>query len=186
MKKKYYLQFIIMATILLISCDQRPTLQSYYVEKMEDSSFLIVNLPFELKDLFKNDLTPEETKVIANVEKLNLLIFRLKKGEELKYQRELSQIKSILENKKYHALMDFKAFNKGQGRLMFEGETDRIKEGIVFLNSTKMGFGVLRILGSDINPTALMKLAKKINPNQLKEQLNSSSLNLGGLFEDVN
>lgn len=56
--------------------------------------------------------------------------------------------------------MEFKAFDKGQGKFLFEGETDRIEEGIVFVSANEMGFGVLRILGDQINPTSLLTLSK--------------------------
>jgi hypothetical protein len=51
---------------------------------------------------------------------------------------------------------------------LFEGATDKIEEGIVFLSATDKGFGVLRILGSEINPAILMGLIKKVDPDQLE------------------
>jgi len=57
--------------------------------------------------------------------------------------------------------MDFKAFDKAQGNFLFEGQTDRIEEGIVFVRSDALGFGVLRILGDQINPASLLSLSKK-------------------------
>lgn len=52
--------------------------------------------------------------------------------------------------------MDFKAFDKAQGNFLFEGETDNIEEGIVFVDAENIGFGVLRILGDGINPNVLL------------------------------
>ena len=79
--------------------------------------------------------------------------------------------------------MDFKAFDKGQGKLLLEGATDKIEEGIVFLSATDKGFGVFRILGSEINPAILKGLIKKVDPDQLEEQLKSSTASLGSIFE---
>jgi hypothetical protein len=79
--------------------------------------------------------------------------------------------------------MDFKAFDKAQGSVLFEGNTDQIEEGIVFLNSTKMGFGVLRIIGTDMNPAVIMTLAKKVDPNQMKKQLGSTADVFKGIFD---
>ena len=78
--------------------------------------------------------------------------------------------------------MNFKAFDKGQGKLLFEGETDRIEEGIVFVNAKKMGFGVLRILGTDINPIVLSRLVKKVDPKKLEEELKSIVGDLGNIY----
>jgi len=49
-----------------------------------------------------------------------------------------------------------------------KGKTDRIKEGIVFVNAKNLGFGVLRILGDEINPAGLLSLSKKIDPDQFE------------------
>ncbi len=182
MKKKYFFLWTMLTAFLFISCEQGPTLQTYFVEKMEDPAFLIVNLPFKLENLLKDNLTQEEQEAIAGVGKLNLLFYRLKEEKEVEYKKELNQITTILENEKYQHLMDFKAFDKGQGKLMFEGETDRIKEGIVFVNAKKMGFGVLRILGSDINPILLSRLVKKVDPKKLEEELKSTMGELDEIF----
>jgi len=78
--------------------------------------------------------------------------------------------------------MNFKAFDKGQGSFMFEGETDQVEEGIVIVSIQDNGFGVLRILGSEINPVALSKLIKKVSPSLLKKEISSSSSGLKNLF----
>lgn len=182
MKKKYFFLWTMLTAFLFTSCEQGPTLQTYFVQKMEDPAFLIVNLPFKLDNLLKDDLTQDEQEALAGVGKLNLLFYRFKEEREANYKMELNQINTILENKKYQHLMDFKAFDKGQGKLLFEGETDRIEEGIVFVNAKKMGFGVLRILGTDINPIVLSRLVKKVDPKKLEEELKSTVGDLGNIY----
>ena len=48
-----------------------------------------------------------------------------------------------------------------------------------------MGFGVLRILGDEINPAGLLSLSKKINIDQFERQIKSSigTLPLGDFIE---
>ena len=46
-----------------------------------------------------------------------------------------------------------------------------------------MGFGVLRIIGSDMDPGVIMSLAKKANPDQMKKQFGSSVGVLDGIFD---
>ena len=46
------------------------------------------------------------------------------------------------------------------------------------------GFGVLRILGSDINPASLVTLVKKVDPNLFKQQLKFSFGSIEELFSD--
>ena len=79
--------------------------------------------------------------------------------------------------------MDFKDFDKAQGNLLFEGKTDQIEEGIVFVDASEMGFGVLRILGDQINPAALLSLSKKIDHKQFENQIKSSVGSLGNFFD---
>ena len=79
--------------------------------------------------------------------------------------------------------MDFKAFDKAQGNFLFEGETNSIDVGIVFLSVDEMGFGLLRILGDQINPAALLTLNKKIDSDQLEGQIKNSIGSLGYLLE---
>ncbi|MEK9614328.1 MAG: DUF4252 domain-containing protein, partial [Flavobacteriaceae bacterium] len=172
---------VLLIAVGLSSCNQSPSLQGYYVEKLEDPSFLIVNIPVQLKTLFNEDLTLEENKVIESVGKLNLLFYQKKEGKEDEYKNELLTLNSILSQKRYQHLMDFKAFDQAKGSFLFEGEIDQVEEGIVFLSSEKMGFGVLRMIGSNINPALLMQLIKKMDADKLEDQIKSS---VGSLFKD--
>ena len=181
MKKKNSIWLVLLIAVGLTSCNQSPSLQGYYVEKLEDPSFLIVNIPIELNSLFNEDLTLKEKKIIESVGKLNLLFYRKKEGEDEEYKNELFKLNTILSQARYQHLMDFKAFDKAKGSFLFEGEIDQVEEGIVFLSSEKMGFGVLRMIGTDINPTQLMQLAKKIDTSKLENQIKSS---VGSFFKD--
>ena len=58
MKKKAIYFITMLAGLLFISCGQGPSLQQYFVEKMDDSAFLIVNIPLNLDSLFlKKDIS---------------------------------------------------------------------------------------------------------------------------------
>jgi hypothetical protein len=181
MRKTLWISLVV--GTLFVSCGKSPSLQSYYVEKMDDASFFIINLPIQLDSLFANNLTAKEQSALESIDKLNLLFHRSKEGQEEKYKNELSKVTTILAQDKYQHLMDFKAFDKAQGSIMFEGSSDQIEEGIVFVNSTKMGFGVLRIIGSDMEPAVIMTLVKKVNPDQMKKQLGSTAEILKGIFD---
>tara|TARA_B110000285_G_scaffold233054_1_gene305736 strand:+ start:2907 stop:3374 length:468 start_codon:yes stop_codon:yes gene_type:complete len=149
---------------------------------MEDASFLIINLPFQLESLFDQDLSEQEQMIVSSIEKLNLLLYLPKEKQKEKYEKELVTISQILTQKRYQHLMDFRAFEKAEGSLLFEGSTDAVEEGIVFLKIGKKGFSVLRILGSDINPASLMNLVKKVDLKLLKKQLKYSIGSIEGLF----
>ena len=183
MKKKAFYFLTLLAGIVTISCEQGPSLQQYFVEKIDDPSFLIVNLPIKIDSLFKDNITAQEQKAVANVGKLNLLFYKKSDDQTEKYKTEVDRVKKILSAKRYQHLMDFKAFDKAQGNFLFEGETDSIDEGIVFVSADEMGFGVLRILGDQINPAALLTLSKKIDSDQLEGQIKNSLGSLGNFLE---
>ena len=78
MKKRALILITLIIGIVTNSCEQAPSLQQYFVEKMDDSSFLIVNLPIQIDSLFQEDTTDSEREVIANIGKLNLLFYKKK------------------------------------------------------------------------------------------------------------
>lgn len=174
MKKKALYFLTLLTGIVFFSCESSPSLQQYFVEKMDDSSFLIVNLPINLDSLFTQEITPKEREAIASVGKLNLLFYKKDANDTAKYSSEVARVQHILSDKRYQHLMDFKAFDKAQGNFLFEGQTDRIEEGIVFVRSDALGFGVLRILGDQINPASLLSLSKKLDADQVENQLKNS------------
>jgi len=183
MKKKVLYLVPLLIGILSISCKQGPSLQQYFVEKMDDPSFLIVNLPLPLDSLFKKDLTPQEQALIKGVNKLNLLVHRKDTTNTAGYLNEVAQLKDILAASRYQHLMDFKAFDTAQGNLLFEGELDQIDEGIIFIEVEQFGFGVLRVLGTQINPGVLVGLGEKINEEQLKKNLEGTIGTLGAFLD---
>ena len=73
MKKRALILITLLIGIVANSCEQAPSLQQYFVEKMDDSSFLIVNLPIQIDNLFQEEITDSERELIANIGKLNLL-----------------------------------------------------------------------------------------------------------------
>lgn len=183
MKRKALNLIILLIGVITFSCEQAPSLQQYFVEKMDDPSFLIVNLPIQIDSLFQKDISEKERETIAGIGKLNLLFYKKDKDQPKKYKAEVERVKAILTAERFEHLMDFKAFDKAQGNFLFEGETDNIEEGIVFVDAENIGFGVLRILGDGINPSALLSLSKKIDANQLENQIKSSVGSIGNLIE---
>ena len=169
--------------MLFVSCEKTASIQSYFVSKMDDSSFFIVNLPIQLNSFFSKKLSFEEQNAVKNIDKLNLLIFLLNEGQEEKYDKELEEISAILSQKQFQILMNFKAFDNSKGSLLINGEGDLFEEVIVFFNSTKIGFGVLRIVGSDIDPGIIVALANKADPDLIKKQFGSFKEELKGLFD---
>lgn len=152
----------VLMTSFLFSCSDTMSLQKYYVEKTEDADFIIVNLPIDLQQFLKDELTPEELITMESIRKLNVLIFRGNDQNTTKMEREIRVLDQIISQKKYNSLTDF-GMLKTKGKLVFLGTEDKIDEGVVYVRNQDMGLAVVRILGNDMNPSALLLLTKKIN-----------------------
>lgn len=81
MKKRAAILMTLLIGIIVNSCEQATSLQQYFFEKMDDSSFLILNLPIHIDSLFQEEITYSEREMIANIGNLNLLeiLWNLKK-----------------------------------------------------------------------------------------------------------
>lgn len=152
----------VLMTSLFFSCSDTMSLQKYYVEKTEDADFIIVNLPIDLQQFLKDELTPEELITMKSIRKLNVLIFRGNDQNATKMEREIRALDQIISQEKYNSLTDF-GMLKTKGKLVFLGAEDKIDEGVVYVRNPDMGLAVVRILGNDMNPSALLLLTNKIN-----------------------
>ena len=188
MKKSIFTSILSCLMLLLGACSSQPSLQKYFIEKMEDPAFLVVNLPINLQELFSEELNQEETAILQSINKLNLLFFNTQGKDAERYQTEIGQLSQILEGDHFEELISFRAF-ESNGSVLFEGSSSDIDEGIIWLQSPKFGFGIIRILGNKMNPLALMTLIKKIDKEKLTtkgaEQLAPFMDTLKGLKEEA-
>ena len=88
MKSIKIIYLLLCSGTLLTSCTKSSSLQSYYVDKMEDASFLIINLPFQLESLFDQDLSEQEQMIVSSIEKLNLLLYLPKEKQKEKEKQK--------------------------------------------------------------------------------------------------
>ena len=188
MKKSIFTSILCCLMLLLGACSSQPSPQKYFIEKMEDPAFLVVNLPINLQELFSEELNQEEKAILQSINKLNLLFFNTKGKDAERYQTEIGQLSQILEGDHFEELISFRAF-ESNGSVLFEGSSSDIDEGIIWLQSPKFGFGIIRILGNKMNPLALMTLIKKIDKEKLTskgaEQLAPFMDTLKGLKEEA-
>lgn len=164
---------------LLISCSSKPSLQKYFVEKMDDSTFLVVNIPLNLEAFFSDSLTVQETTSLRTIKKLNLLMYKVTKGAEADYEKEKAQLTDILMQDQFEELISFQTFGSN-GRVLFEGDSENIDEAIIWLQSPEYGFGLIRVLGRQMNPATLFALINKIDQ---KEVVNQGPKQFGPLMD---
>jgi hypothetical protein len=152
--------------LMLVSCDQKPTLQKYFVEKGEAKSFSTVDIAPSFIKTDSLDLTAEEKDALKSLHKLNVLIFQRNKDNSQQYETEKASVKTLLKTDKYEELMKFSS-GDGGASITTKGEGDHIEEFAIFLYNKESGFGVIRVLGEDMNLNNVMTLVGIIQKSNL-------------------
>ncbi|WP_299116357.1 DUF4252 domain-containing protein [uncultured Winogradskyella sp.] len=151
------------------SCNQGPTLQTYYVDNQEKSGFVSVDAPTSLLNVEDIEMTEEQREAYESVDKLNVLAFRLSQDNYEEYEVELQKVKVILKDTKYEELIRGST-KEGKFVVKFLGESETsIDELIVFGNSNDKGFAIVRVLGDNMNAAKLMKLSDVIENANVDE-----------------
>ena len=84
------------------------------MDKLDDSSFIIINLQFQFNNIFNQKLLHEEKGSISSIEKINLLFYRVEENKN-----ELAVVENIISKARYQNLMDLKFFLKAQVSLVY-------------------------------------------------------------------
>ncbi len=165
-----------MMTILvatLFSCDQNPSLQTYFVDNQEKLNFLSVDVPVSMLKIDETKLTDDQREAYRSVQKLNMLAYKKDSINTNDFKAELAKVKIILDDKKYGELMRGGNSQDGKFIVKYLGEDDDIDEFILFGSSNDMGFAVVRILGDDMDPSKLAQLSSVLQQSDFDDsQLN--------------
>ncbi len=151
-----------MLVLLLVaaftSCNQGPTLQTYYVDNELKNGFASFDVPTSFLNVEKVEMTDEQREAYESVDKLNVLTYIEENTDAVEYKAELEKVNVILKNPKYEELMRGGNSTDGKFVVKYLGEIDNIDELIVFGNANNKGFLIARILGDDMNAGKLMSL----------------------------
>ncbi len=169
--------FILVVT--LQSCNQDQTLQTYYVDNELAPGFTSLDVPVSILDIDEASLTKEQLEAYESIEKLSLIAFVLDESNQAQMDIEYAKVKTILKNPEYEELM--RGGNSTDGKFVIKciGEGDAIDEFILFGNSNTAGFGVIRVLGNDMNFNKIAELAKVIQDSDIE---NSPLEKFSGFF----
>lgn len=169
---KHIVVMVILVTTLF-SCDQNPSLQTYFVDHQEKSNFLSVDVPLSMLKIDENKLTDDQKEAYKSVQKLNMLAYKKDSVNSSDFNAEYAKVKTILDDKKYTELMRGGNSTDGKFMVKYLGEDDDIDEFILFGSSNDMGFAVVRVLGNDMDPNKLMKLSTVLQQGDFDDaQLN--------------
>ena len=168
---KRILSLFFIASTLLSSCNDEPSLQKYFVEKTENKNFIALDLSPNMLNVDSLKLTVDENNALKSFEKVNILAFKLNDKNKGEYETERSKVKEILKEEKYQQLMKFGSGKDGAS-VSFVGETEHIDEFVFYANKKENGFAVVRVMGKDMNPTVILTLMSVLkNANVDLEQL---------------
>ncbi len=169
---KYLIYLLIAASLLLISCENKPSLQKYFVENQDKPDFISFDLSSSLLNVDNAKLTNKQKKALESFSKINVLAFKVNKNNKAEYQANKEELDQVFKDKKYQQLIKVGS-GKNAASLSFTGSEDHIDEFILYGNKTENGFAVLRVLGKDMNPDNLLTMLSvlkesKVNVDQLK------------------
>ncbi|ARV08861.1 hypothetical protein BTO05_04110 [Winogradskyella sp. PC-19] len=159
-KKLVMLALIVTA---FVSCNNGPTLQTYYVDNELKPGFTTFDVPTGFIDVDKVELSDQQEKAYKSIDKLNVLAFKVDEKNGDVYKTELENVKTILKNPKYEELMRGGNTTDGKFVVKFLGDIENIDELIILGNANDKGFMVARILGDDMNANDLMSLRTIMN-----------------------
>ena len=168
------LLFLTLASaFLFVACEQKPTLQKYFVEKSERKAegFTVLDVSPTILNLEKANLSADEKEVLDAFEKVNILTLKAdgKNGNEIQAEKE--KIATILNDKKYESLIKV---NLGKYGAEFKcvGKDEHIEEFILYGSKKENGLAVVRITGEDMNPTTVLKMLQLMQKSNIDvEQL---------------
>lgn len=146
-----------------VSCNNGPTLQTYYVDNELKPGFTTFDVPTGFIDVDKVELSDQQEKAYKSIDKLNVLAFKVDEKNGDVYKTELENVKTILKNPKYEELMRGGNTTDGKFVVKFLGDIENIDELIILGNANDKGFMVARILGDDMNANDLMSLRTIMN-----------------------
>lgn len=158
-------------TLLLTSCNSEPSLQKYFVKKGETKNFVTLDIAPNFVNSDKISLTTEEKDALESLKKLNVLIFKKDSIDTGLYKTEKQNVNELLKKEQYEELMRVGSSKRGVS-IYTVGEEDVVDEFVLFIHQQENGFGVVRILGDDMNSNSIMPIIGLMQKGNLNlEQL---------------
>jgi hypothetical protein len=168
MKSIYTTLSICVVTLVLLSCNSKPSLQKYYVENQENQNFMVVDIPMSILNIKVDSLTEKQKRAFNSIKKLNFLGFKKTDDNSVIYKTERKKVNHILDDVTYKTLIKYSGKNQG-AIVKYLGEDEAIDEVVIFGADNAQGFGIVRIIGNNMNPSQvldLIEVVKKAHPNK--------------------
>ena len=157
---------VFLTSLLLLSCDSKPTIQKYFVANSENKDFVALDISPTILNVDKTKLTAEQKKALESFDKMNVLVFKLDENNQAQYEVESQKITQILKDETYQQLMKVGSGKDG-ATISFVGDEDNINEFVVFAKRKENGFAVVRILGNNMNPNNIMTMLSVLKESKI-------------------
>lgn len=154
---RFVLYLAILASFVLTGCNNKPTLQKYFVENSEKNDFVSVDISSSIVDTKKMKLTAEQAAALKSFDKMNVIAFKADPKNQAQFDSESRKVTEILKGKEYQELMKFGS-GKDAASVSFVGDVDHIDEFVLYAKKKENGFAIVRILGDDMNPNNIMNM----------------------------
>lgn len=169
MKRVY--SITVLCSLFLVSCNNEPTLQKYFVENTENKDFIALDVSPSILNVDQTKLSVEQSEALQSFDKINILAFKSNGKNQAQFDSERVKVASILKNEKYQQLMKVGSGKDGAS-ISYVGSDEHIEEFVLFANKKETGFAVIRILGKDMNPTNIMTMISVLKSSNIDmEQL---------------
>ena len=149
---------LVSCVILLWSCEDKPSLQKYFVKNTESPKFIALDLVSNIIKTDKVALSETEKAALESFEKMNILAFRTDSTNTAEYKKEIKEVKTILKDESYQQLMKAGSGNDGAAIYFVGNDDEHIEEFVVLAGKKENGFAVVRVLGNNMNSTHIMNM----------------------------
>jgi hypothetical protein len=156
------------------SCFQ-PDLEVFIFDKQEQPGVISFDIQSGL--LSETETLDEDAReALKSLKKINVLLFPVKKAQDdIRNRKDIEQLDNILKKDKYQPLMSFGS-GKSKAKMYLVGDEDQVDEIIIYARDKDKGWGLFRLLGKDMNPAAMMKVLKHLNPESLLSGMDEKNI----------
>lgn len=158
---------LISSVMFLFSCEEKPTLQKYFVKNTESPKFISVDLSPNVIKTDKVALSEVERAALDSFEKMNVIAYRTDSTDITEYDKEIKEVKAILKDENYQQLLKAGSGNDGAAIYFVGNDDEHIDEFVVLAGKKENGFAVVRVLGNDMNSTHIINMLSLLQKSNL-------------------
>lgn len=170
-----------MLALVVTACNKEQTLQEYIVESKENNEYMSIDMPASIIQLDKTNISEEDKATLSTIKKMNFLAFPVSDTNKEMYATEKQKVKGILKQDVFTELMTVSG-KEGNLIVSFTGSDEAIDEVVIFGAQDEKGFALARVLGENMNPADILKIAQHMQIDDDSGQMNQ----LGAIFSTIN